>query len=96
MLKAGSKRRRTKAEIEEEKKQAELKEAEVQAKLASLVKAEEEIAKLKAATDQNANAHIVLQDLHSKQKIKVDDNGDILVRGIDYEADENQQQPMQQ
>ena len=95
MLKAGSKRRRTKAEIEEEKKQAELKEADIQAKLASLATMQAEVTKLKAEAAQNASAHLVLQDLHSKQKIKVDDNGDILVRGIDYE-DQPGQQPMQQ
>jgi hypothetical protein len=95
MLKIGSKRRRTKTEIEEEKKEAELKQADIEAKLASLAAAMEEVARLKTEAEQNGSANLVLQDLHSKKKIKVDENGHILIRGIDYE-DEGEHEEMHQ
>ena len=51
MLKVGSKRRRTKTEIEEEKKEAELKQAAIEDKLASYAAMEEEVARLKAESE---------------------------------------------
>ena len=83
MLKIGSKRRRTRTEIEEEKEEARLRELDIQEKLAALAQMQVDFADLKARADQNQAANDVMQDLASKKKILFNSQGDVYIPGID-------------
>jgi uncharacterized protein YgbK (DUF1537 family) len=86
MLKVGSKRRRTQTQIEEEKQEAMVKQIDVEAKLASLAAMQEEVARLKVQAESNQSASDILNDLASKQKIFINNVGDVLIPGIDDPA----------
>ena len=86
MLKIGSKRRRTTTQIEDEKEEARLKQADVEAKLASMAAMQEEVARLTARAEQNQSASDILNDLARKQKIVINSIGDVLVPGVDDPA----------
>ena len=88
MLRCGQKRRRTKAEITEEKEEADLKQQAIEEKLEkydALMQAHNE-AKQQAQSNQAASD--ILKDLASKKKIHISKEGDVLVPGIDEIPDE--------
>ena len=86
MLKVGSKRRRTTAQIKEEKDEAVVRQTDVETKLASLAAMQEEVARLTAQAEANQSASEILNDLASKQKIFINNVGDVLIPGVDDSA----------
>jgi hypothetical protein len=81
MLKVGSKRRRTTNEITEEKEEARVRQTDIETKLASLAAMQEEVARLKQQSEANQSASDILNDLASKQKIFINNVGDVLIPG---------------
>ena len=65
MLKIGSKRRRTKAQVKTDKEEALLREQDIQAKLARLAAAEEKLIRLEQMAEENERAQAVVGELHA-------------------------------
>ena len=86
MLKVGSKRRRTQTQIEEEKQEVMVKQIDVETKLASFEAMKEDVARLKVQAESNQSASDILNDLASKQKIFINNVGDVLIPGVDDPA----------
>ena len=77
MLKASSKRRRTRKEIEEAKQSESNREAELAAKLAFIAEAEEKLADYERMKELNEQAKGVFDQLHSQGVVDIDDQGNI-------------------
>ena len=75
MLKAGSKRRRTKQECRESRERDELRKSELSAKISSMENMRRELEAQKARADGNQGAHEVIQDMINKGLVHVDENG---------------------
>jgi len=77
MLKAGSKRRRTTAEIKAEKEAALLKEQEIQAKLAQYDAMKAKAEALEAKIGEHEGAALIVNDLVARGLAVVDNEGRI-------------------
>ena len=79
MLKAESKRRRTKAQIQQEKQDAIQKELEINEKLANFDKMQQEYQALQMQAQSNLAAAEILTDLVKKGVLDKDENGIVSV-----------------
>lgn len=77
MLKAGSKRRRTKAQVKAEKEEAQLRDLEIQEKLARLAETEAKLEQFERMAAENEQAMAVMGELHAAGQIEIDDRGNI-------------------
>ena len=77
MLKAGSKRRRTKAQVKAEKEEALLRDLDIQEKLARIAEMEEKIKNFERMAAENERAMAVMGELHAAGQIEIDDSGNI-------------------
>ena len=77
MLKSGSKRRRTKAQVKAEKEEALLRDIDIQEKLARLAEMEEKIKNFERMAAKNERAMAVMGELHAAGQIEIDDSGNI-------------------
>ena len=77
MLKIGTKRRRTQAQIKAEKEEARLREQDLQEKLARMAELQQKEADYDRMLAQHEEASGVLSKLHAEGLIDVDDNGKI-------------------
>ena len=77
MLKIGSKRRRTKAQVKADKEEALLREQDIQDKLARLAAAEEKLVRFEQMAAENERAQAVVGELHAAGQIEVDERGNI-------------------
>ena len=77
MLKSGSKRRRTKAQVKAEKEEALLRDIDIQEKLARLAEMEEKIKNFERMAAENERAMAVMGELHAAGQIEIDDSGNI-------------------
>lgn len=77
MLKAGSKRRRTKAQVRAEKEEAQLRDQEIQEKLARLAETEAKLEHFERMAFENEQAKAVVGELHAAGQIDIDDKGNI-------------------
>ena len=77
MLKAGSKRRRTKAQVKAEKEEALLRDLDIQEKLARIADMEEKIKNFERMAAENERAMAVMGELHAAGQIEIDDSGNI-------------------
>ena len=78
MLKIGSKRRRTKAEIKAEKEETVRKELEIQQKLAAADQMQAQFLALQDQAQNNQNAHDILCDFLKKGVLVKDSEGNVL------------------
>ena len=83
MLRAGQKRRRTRAEIDGEKEEARLKQEAIEDKLARFEQLLAKNQELEAEVVQHQGASLILNDLQSKGKILVADGGEVVIPGVD-------------
>ena len=79
MLKVGTKRRRTKAQVKAEKEEAELREQELQARLARLAEAEAEakLAQYDQMEQNYENAKSMILQIQAEGLVDIDDQGKI-------------------
>lgn len=77
MLKAGSKRRRTKAQVRAEKEEAQLRDQDIQEKLARLAETEAKLEHFERMAFENEQAKAVVGELHAAGQIDIDDKGNI-------------------
>ena len=77
MLKVGSKRRRTQAEIKADKEEALLKEQDLQDKLKRLAEYETKMAMFEQMQQENQRAQELLTELHANGQIEIDENGNV-------------------
>ena len=79
MLRVGTKRRRTKGEIEAEKLEKRQKEDEIEQKLIELEDSKTEHLRLKQNAESHKNSTRILTDLQSKGKIRLNENNEVEV-----------------
>ena len=77
MLKVGSKRRRTHAQVKADKEEALLKEQDFQAKIARLAEAEERLADYDRLAMENQQAKEVIQQLNNEGMVDFNEDGSI-------------------
>jgi len=77
MLKVGSKRRRTQAQVKADKEEALLKEQDTQQKLARLAEAEQKLAHYDQMVAQNEEAKAVIGELQASGDVEFDEHGRI-------------------
>ena len=75
MLKVGSKRRRTQAQVQADKEEALLKEQDTEAKLARLAEAEQKLAHYEQMVAQNEEAKAIISELQASGDVEIDDHG---------------------
>ena len=75
MLKAGSKKRKTKQECRDLAQKIQLEKSEISAKIASFDAVRQELEIQKARADGNQGAHEVIQNMINKGLVHVDDDG---------------------
>ena len=77
MLKVGSKRRRTQAQVKADKEEALLKEQDTQQKLARLAEAEQKLAHYDQMVVQNEQAKAIIGELQASGDVEIDEHGRI-------------------
>jgi C4-type Zn-finger protein len=92
MLRANQVRKRTHAEVVEDKANQEEKLLRMNENLQKLQKLEEENQKLQAQVEEHQGASFIINDLQSKGKLHFGKNGSILVPGIDVIPEEDHQE----
>ena len=83
MLRVGQKRRRTKTEIAGEKEEARIREEEIQQKLQQLEQLKQQAVLLQRELESHKSSTDILNDLQSKNKIKLGNDGQVIITGID-------------
>ena len=79
MLKLGSKRRRTKAQIDEEKEEKQLREEAVNASLLENQRMKHQMAQMEQDNANNSKAATILSELMQKGLVEQDESGNIKV-----------------
>jgi hypothetical protein len=77
MLKVGTKRRRTKAQVKADKEEAALREQDIQDKLARLAETEEKLRQYDQMAAENEHAKAVIGELAAAGQVDIDDRGNI-------------------
>ena len=77
MLKIGTKRRRTHAQVQLDKEQEMIRLQEVDEKLARLANAEQKLALFDQMAAENAHAQQVIEELQASGDVEIDQNGRI-------------------
>jgi cyanate lyase len=77
MLKIGTKRRRTHAQVQLDKEQEMVRLQEVDEKLARLANAEQKLALFDQMAAENAHAKQVIEELQASGDVEIDQNGRI-------------------
>jgi len=80
LLKAGIKRRRTKAEVSQAKLEVELKEEAEAAKNGRIADLEARLAALQQEAERNSNAAAILHQMHEAGVIEQDGSGNVNLR----------------
>ena len=88
MLRCGQKRRRTTGEIKAEKEEAQRKQKEIEKKLKLFEELKSSNDQLRQEADNHRNSTNILNDLASKQKIRVSQTGEVFVPGVDQIPDD--------
>ena len=88
MLRVGQKRRRTTGEIKQQKEEARLKQADIEAKLQQFEELKQNQSDLQQEAQRHQQSSAILHDLQSKGKIRVSSGGEVLVPGIDEIPDD--------
>ena len=83
MLRANQKRKRTHKEVVDQKAEEEEKLLNMNQNLQKLQKLEEANQKLQEQVREHEGAHLIVQDLQEKGKLKFGDDGEVLIPGID-------------
>ena len=79
MMKAGSKRRRTHHQVEEDKRVKAQREAELNQKLAAMASMEARLQQMESQAQNNQAAADILNDLVQKGLAEVDESGNVKV-----------------
>jgi SMC interacting uncharacterized protein involved in chromosome segregation len=77
LLKVGSKRRRTTAQVKQEKLDDEQRELEVSQKLQQFDQLQQQIAQLQEAVKEHAGASEIIKDLMGKGELEIDVEGNV-------------------
>ena len=77
MLKVGSKRRRTQAQVKADKEEALIREQDIQVKMARLAEAEQKLQKFDQLEAQNEQAKELMRELHAAGHVDIDENGNV-------------------
>ena len=77
LLKVGTKRRRTTAQIKETKLQEEQSKAEMDAKLQQFTQLQQQIANLEAMVKEHQGASEIIKDLVGKGELLIDEGGNV-------------------
>lgn len=83
MLRVGQKRRRTTGEVKQAQEDSISKQKEIEAKLRKYEELKVINEHLRAEAANHRNSTDILNDLHSKKKIHVNQEGEVLVPGFD-------------
>ena len=75
MLKVGSKRRRTAAQVKNDQEESSIKEMDIEAKLARLAEAEQKLADYDQMASQNEQAKALINELQASGHVEIDENG---------------------
>ena len=75
MLKIGSKRRRTQAQVKADKEEAMLREQDIQDRLARLQEVEAKLAEFDRMAAENQHAQDIISQLHAAGQVDIDDHG---------------------
>ena len=78
LLKVGSKRRRTKAEIRDNKQRIAAKDSEFDLRMDRIRELEAELNNSKSKNEKNQNAHDIVQNLINQNILQLDENNQVI------------------